>query len=206
MRRSALPVSVILASGLLVSGCSGVTTFLGDTHSPIWNPNRPVGDSENMRRVKGQPTDVEPLVPEPGNVWPGPAKPEPTLQDLEQQQNDMTRGVSPGQQQTPFLPDHTQPHPTTRGSSTPPGNGQPGLPPELTGPPRYPVPSSVPGPGPQGQIFQTPKGPAVGTRNQGSTSTINTPGNNGSIVVPNGNGTSTVIAPDGSISTVPTPK
>ena len=36
--------------------------------------------------------------------------------------------------------------------------------------------------------------------------TIVTPGGGQSIVVPNGNGTSTVIHPDGTVETVPTPK
>jgi len=36
--------------------------------------------------------------------------------------------------------------------------------------------------------------------------TMTTPGGGSAIVVPNGNGTSTVIKSDGSIETIPTPK
>jgi len=195
MRRNALSVSCLLSACLLLSGCSGTTVFWGDTLGFAWNPNRPIGDSENMRRVRGLPADVPVLKPEEGNVWPGPAAPPPTLQDLEKQQNDLG-GAQPNPAPGPFMPDHRQP--------TPGGLAAP-LAPE-TGPPAVPPRSSVPSAGPQGPIYQTPSGPAVGTRGQGSINTINPPGNAGSIVVPNGNGTSTVISPDGSISTVPTPK
>ena len=54
-------------------------------HAPGTNPNMPAGDSENMRRVTGEQVEVPPLPPEPGDIWPGPLPPEPTLQELEQQ-------------------------------------------------------------------------------------------------------------------------
>jgi hypothetical protein len=204
---------------LLLPGCSGVYTFLSDTHSFTWNPNRPIGDSENIRRVRGLAPNLPPVTPEPGNVWPGPVPPEPTLSDLEKDTTPL--GTQPGMppapdgstnpsQTTPAAPDHRQPRPITRGSSTPPGNTQPGLTlaPPGTGAPPVPAapPSSASGPGPVGRVYQTPQGPAVGTQTQGHTDTLSGPGRNGAIVVPNGNGTSTIINPDGSITTVPTPK
>ena len=50
----------------------------------------PVGDSENMRRVMGEQVETPPLTPEPGDIWPGPMPPAPTLQDLEQPGPDRT--------------------------------------------------------------------------------------------------------------------
>jgi hypothetical protein len=196
---------------LLLPGCSGAYNFFSDTHNIVWNPNRPIGDSENIRRVRGLPPTLAPLAAEPGNVWPGPVPPEPTLSDLERDTaplgNQTTPDTGGNQSQTaPALPDHKQPRPITNGSSTPPGNTQPGLAPLSSGPTAPAPRSSVPGPGPVGNVYQTPQGPAVGTRTQGNIDTLSGPGRNGAIVVPNGNGTSTIINPDGSILTVPTPK
>ncbi len=174
MRRVAM-VAVLL----LLSGC-GYDTFLGDTQWIYWNPNRPIGDSENMRRVKGVEPSLETLKPEAGNVWPGPIAPEPTLEDLEKTQNQdlMTLNGQPPNpaaspmstlpQVGPALPAHQQPRP-----AAPPGSADSSLPPELQ--PLRTVP------------------PASGS-------------GSGDIVVPNGNGTSTVIRRDGSVVTIPTPK
>ena len=41
------------------------------------------GDNEKAAKVY---QNITPLQPEAGNVWPGPQKPDPTLQELEQQQ------------------------------------------------------------------------------------------------------------------------
>ncbi len=51
------------------------------------NPNTPAGSSETLQRIRGESYEVAPLLPEKGNVWPGPSAPDPTLQDLEAQQN-----------------------------------------------------------------------------------------------------------------------
>jgi hypothetical protein len=151
---------------LLLPGCSGAYNFFMDTHTHVWNPNQPIADSENIRRVRGLAPQLPPVTPEPGNVWPGPVPPEPTLSDLEKDTTPLGGKVSPDttSPQTPAAPDHRQPRPTLGGVST--------LPPSLP-----------PGTGPAGGA-----------------------GRNGAIVVPNGNGTSTIITPDGSITTVPTPK
>ncbi|MBV9784499.1 MAG: hypothetical protein JO264_11840 [Acidisphaera sp.] len=201
MRRIAL-----LGMALLLPGC-GFDTFVGDTHTFLVNPNRPIGDSENMRRVRAQAVDEEPLKPEPGNVWPGPAAPEPTLADLEQQGNQgtsptlpngPTMSVVPPQEQMPRLP-------TRRGSSTPPPETQPGL----TAPPPAgvaPRPATPAAPAPGSRTYLTPHGPMLGTPS-GGIDTLTAPnGTSGGIAVPNGNGTTTIIAPDGSITTVPTPR
>ena len=167
----------------------------------------PVGSSENMRRAMGEVVEVRPLTTEPGDVWPGPLPPEPTLEDIEKQglQPQVERPV-PGspdfQNQAPNLP----PPPAARGSSTPPTNNQLGLTPLPA--PRPPQASSPtpPGPNPAGQVYPTLNGPAVTNGGTGGYQTTTTPGGGSAIVVPNGNGTSTVIHSNGTIETVPTPR
>ena len=188
MRRTA-----ILASLLLLPGCTGFGEFVNHTFTlPGTNPNLPMTDSENVRRALGQPSQVDPLAPEPGNVWPAPQGPEATLSDIQQRQgNETGRGFPltsvPGAE--PNYPAGRQPRPL--GSSTPPISA-----------PR----SSAPGPGPQGSIVQTPSGPAVDAGGTSSYRQLTTPQGPGAIMVPNGNGTSTIINPNGTVQTVPTPR
>jgi len=205
--------TVTLGLLVLLPGCTGFGTFLDHTLTlPGENPNLPMADSENVRRALGQQIDVAPLAPEAGNVWPGPQAPEPTLTDVQRRPGteDNRRfepttvpGAAPG------LPAGRQPRPTTRGSSTPPGSVEPGLTPlprNNVPPPPLPPQSSAPGPGPQGQVVQTPQGPAVDAGGTRGYRQLTTPQGPGAIMVPNGNGTSTIINPNGSIQTVPTPR
>ena len=170
------------------------------------NPNMPAGDSENMRRVVGEQVAAPPLTPEPGDIWPGPLPPATTLQDLERQgQPTGAERPRPGsplyQGQAPDLPP-----PSARGSSTPPGSTQPGLtrlppptPPQATNP-------TPPARNPAGQVVPTQQGPGVSTGGTSGYQTLTTPGGGSGIIVPNGNGTSTIIHSDGRIETVPTPR
>jgi hypothetical protein len=191
MRRFAL-----IGLVLLLPGCTGFADFMGDTLTYGINPNSPVGDSENMRRARGLDAEIEPLTPEPGNIWPGPVQQMPTLQDLEKS------GFQPPPGGQPYSPDHRQPVP--RGSSTPPGNVEPGLPPELQ--PRPPsVSTTPPAPNPSGRVVQTPSGPGVTSGGTSGYQTLTSP-EGSSVVVPNGNGTSTVIHPNGTVETIPTPR
>ncbi|HET7880764.1 MAG TPA: hypothetical protein VFL55_07740 [Acetobacteraceae bacterium] len=196
---------------LALSGC-GYNTWWNPPFTTGTNPNMPVGNSENMRRVIGDEVETPVLTPEPGDIWPGPLKPEPTLQELEQQgtQSAPERPV-PGspdfrnqQQPPPNLPPIP---PQSRGSSTPPGSNQPGLS-ALPGPtPPRPTDTSPPGRNPAGQVVPTQQGPGVSTGGTSGYQTLTNPGGGGSsIIVPNGNGTSTIIHPDGKIETVPTPR
>src|SRR5690242_4768236 len=128
MRRIAL-ASLCFA----LSGC-GFDTWSNPPFSSGTNPHFPIGDSENLRRVTGEQVETPPLTPEPGDIWPGPLPPSPTLQDLEQ------GGAQPGVEQpvpgSPLfqqnqVPGYQQPNvpppPPGRGSSTPPGSNQPRL-------------------------------------------------------------------------------
>lgn len=201
MRRTAL-----LAVPLLLSGCSGFHTFFYDTH---WfgNPNKVLGNSETLLRVRGGIVEQPPLRPEPGDVWPGPTPPQPTLQELMRQENEELRRPLPAPTPVPqmpgMLPSGKLP---PQSAPLPPGLGQPGSPalpkPPPPGPPLAPVKPPA-----GGHVYQTPEGPAVGTPGPGGYETLTSPrGEPGGIVVPNGNGTSTIILPDGRVLTVPTPK
>jgi hypothetical protein len=198
---------------LTLAGC-GYQTWWNPPFTTGFQPYAPTGDAENLLRAKGDVVNVQPLTPQPGDVWPGPVPPEPTLQELEQQGNmqpaseqaepgsPLNRGaVTPGQT-PPSLPPEV-----SHGSSTPPGSNQP----SLTPLPRQrpvrpsPAPSIPPVPAP-GQVVPTPSGPGVTTGGTQGYQTMTMPGGGTAIVVPNGNGTSTVIKSDGTIQTIPTPR
>jgi hypothetical protein len=191
-----MPRFVVLGLVLTLAGCGGgLNTWHDLPFTTGSNPNLPPGDSENMRRVMGGTANMQPLTPEAGDVWPGPIATPPTLQDLE--------GQGP-------QPEQPQPLPPV-GSSTPPGSTQPGLAPLPTGlsarsPGQSTTTPSAAAPQP-GQMYQTGRGPAVSTGGTSNYQTLTAPGEAGqSIVVPNGNGTSTIIHPNGTVETVPTPK
>ena len=181
---------------LLLPGCAGFGDFAGDTFTYGVNPNAPVGDSENMKRVRGVEARVEPLVPEPGDIWPGPVQPPPTLQDLEK------GGFQPTPNAQPTAPERREKRP--RGSSTPPRSLEPGPSPPVSFPPPT-VNNAPPSRGPVGQAVQPPSGPGVISGGTGGYQTLTTPQGQ-AVVVPNGNGTSTVIHSDGSVETIPTPR
>ena len=193
---------------LVLSGC-GYNTWWNAPFTSGSNPNMPAGTSENMRRVTGEQVDTAPLNPEPGDIWPGPVQAIPSLQELEQQglQSGPEQPVpgspeSQGNAPTPYTP----PPPPKRGSSTPPAP----IPPTTAPPQVRPAPpvATVPPPAqnPGGQLYQTQKGPGVTGGGTTGYQTLTTPGGGSAIVVPNGNGTSTIIHSDGSIETVPTPR
>jgi hypothetical protein len=204
MRRLALIALTITLPGCDYVGSpfTGFGGFIGNTHGFQANPNRPAGSSENMRRSEGVEVPIEPLLPESGNIWPGPTPPEPTLSDLQRQQNQQE---PPSPQQPPEQPP-TQPPPgrPPRGSSTPPGSVQPGLPSVEGAPAPAPAPNEQPAP--KGQVFQTPGGPVVSNPGSNGIQTFTSPKGGQGIVIPNGNGTSTLIGPDGSVTTVPNPR
>jgi hypothetical protein len=199
-----------LALALMLSGC-GYRTWWNPPLIEGYNPNLPVNDSENMRRVQGQEPSVPPLTTEPGDIWPGPLAPPPTLKDLE-----TTGGLTPQPEApvpgSPLSRGIGTPYPSPNpspGSSTPPENAQPGQSAPQPAPPLSSYaspPAAPPSRGASGQVIQTPSGPAVSTGGGPGYQTTTTPGGGQSIVVPNGNGTSTVIHSDGRIETIPTAK
>jgi len=214
MRRSA-PVSpsfglLLLPLLLVLAGCEGVDSpgdvvgnpfsgfggFISDTHTFRDNPNGPVGDADNMQRARGLEVQTPPLLPEPGNIWPGPLPPEPTLADLQKEQNSGA----------PYSPPPANPEPPVRprGSSTPPPMSQaPSLPqPGAAAPP--PAAGQISAPSPN--VVQTPDGPAVINTGGNGVQTYTLPNGGSGRAIPNGNGTMTLIGGDGRVTTVPMPR
>ncbi len=202
---------------LVLAGC-GYNTWWEPPFTTGTQPYAPTGDAENLLRAKGVAVNPTPLTPQPGDVWPGPVPPTPTLQELEQQGNlepapeqavpgsPLSRGAVP-QGQAPGQAPPSPPPRMSHGSSTPPGSNQPGLAPL---PPQQPVTAppgpSLPPPPRAGQVVPLNGGTGVTTGGTQGYQTMTVPGGGSAIVVPNGNGTSTVIKSDGSIETIPTPK
>jgi hypothetical protein len=182
---------VVLAA-LLATGCtgSGFARYEADTFSFPWNnPNEPTGGTENFARARhGIKNANQPLLTEAGDIWPGPPMLVPTLKDLQKQQmaeiNNQGGTVDTGLAPLPALP------------------SLPGY--EIS-------PQEAPHPTPT-HVFQSgsvavPGGRTVPLGGAESYKEVN-PGANGmpgAIVVPNGNGTSTVIGPTGNVTTIPTP-
>ncbi|MCW3476011.1 hypothetical protein [Limobrevibacterium gyesilva] len=203
MRRMAL-----LGSILLLSACespssyvgnplSGFGGFVSNTTSLRLNPNGPTGPSDNMRRVRGEEFTTEPLLPEAGNIWPGPPPPEPTLMDLQRQQMEPLPPVTPPEQPRPAPP---------RGSSTPPVPVTPTPLPGVPGaavPPRAPAAPVAVAPG---GVVQTPQGPATIRNSPNGVQTYTLPSGVTGRAINNGNGTMTLIGPDGSVQSVPVPR
>lgn len=187
-----------LALLLALSGC-GSSTWSDLPFTPGRNPHLPVDPSETMTRAMGGTPAVAPLLPEPGDIWPSKMPAEPTLQDMEANQQNGTLPPGPpagtpigsSSYVPPPLPKLASPSAGTSASapaSTPAGNGAAAK-------------GSV-----SGQVYQTPQGPVVTSGGAGGYQTATTPGGGQAIIVPNGNGTSTIIHADGTLETVPTPK
>jgi len=205
-----------LSLTLMLAGC-GYKTWSSPPFTTGNLPYAPTGDSENLMRAKGVDVDVPALTPQAGDVWPGPLPPTPTLQDLEQQGDlepgpeqpvpgsPLNRGTAPESETTPGQAPSLPPQ-VTHGSSTPPGSNQPTLEPLPEQQAIRPLrPPHLPPPPASGQVVQTPSGPGVTTGGTSGYQTMTTPGGGTAIVVPNGNGTSTIIKSDGTIQTIPTP-
>ncbi len=195
---------ILLGLVLLLPGCAyvgnpfdGFGGFISDTNTIRRNVNSPPGDSINMQRARGEEPTSMPLLPEQGNIWPGPPPPEPTLSDLEKEQG-ISNPTAPGEE-FPRLP-------PPRGSGSPPAPGQ--------APSGAPMSSFTPAPSPGApSIAVTP--PAVVTTDRGA-ATITTdangiqsfrlPDGSGGHVVNNGNGTLTMIGNDGRVFSAPAPR
>ena len=188
MRRLLLPLLLAIP----LSGCAthvgnpseGLGGFLSNTFSWRGGGNRPALDSANARRVMGGAEEAEPLLPEAGNVWPGPLPPARTMADL---QRDMS---------TPLPPIDAAPG-ASRAAAAP--AAAPAARPT-------PVPSPVPAPVPAGRLLQTPQGPATTVIGGNGVETFTLPNGRSGIVMPNANGTLTLIGPDGTSQTIPAPR
>jgi hypothetical protein len=162
MRRIALLGLTILLPGCQFAGnpLDGFTGFIGDTHTFNENPNAPVAQSETEKRVRGEDVAIAPLLPEPGEVWPGPPPPIPTLQDVQKLNSN-----------------------------------------EMLPPPNIPA-APPPSVFPQNAPLSTPQGAIVPYNGGNNIQTFQGQGGVG-LIVPNANGTNTIISPNGTVSTAP---
>jgi hypothetical protein len=211
---------IALSGLLLLSGCTGFGHFIGDTHTFSTNPNPPAGDSANMQRAYGGAGAQEALIPETGQVWPTAIPAMPTLADIQKEMN-LNGNAAPqlgpvpaGPGQIPNLNTLPGMQGTTPGLPQVPGAGTaPGA--SLTAPPLAGMSPPVKAPYTEppdltmpkvGTTVATPQGPVTitgGTANYQTLAPIN--GQGGGILIPNGNGTSTLVMPNGAISTVNSP-
>jgi hypothetical protein len=201
MRRTAL------CGLLLLSGCTGFGHFLSDTHSFASNPNAPAGDSANMQRANGGAGQQQVVEADTGNVWPTSIPAMPTLSEI-QKQMELTGPTTPLGGVPGGANGGLAPLPTVPGAQSGLGTGAslPGMGIPNSAHDNFKAPASPTMPK-LGTTIQTPQGPTTvigGTANYQTVAPIN--GQGGGILIPNGNGTSTLVMPNGTISTVPTPK
>lgn len=198
MRRLAL----LGLCSLSLSGCA-FNEWWRPPFLPAPDPYAPMGDAENLERARGNTVAVQPLNQEAGNVWPGPVTPTPTLEDLvKQERSGQLPQIEtlPGQPQAPAVP-------APQSGPAPNNSVQPVVPyvPPVPTPHGSSGPNPVPTP-PTGGVVQTPEGPGVTSGGTGAFKTLTMPNGTTGIVVPNGNGTSTVIFSNGQVQTIPAPK
>jgi len=206
---------IALTGLLFLSGCTGFGHFVSDTHTLQKTPNAPQGDSLSMQRANGKAGVAPAITPEQGQVWPTAIPAMPTLADIQKQMDLNGSGVPqlgpvpsgpgqlpnlnalPGMQGTSPMPNNPSVHGT---NPAPPAAANPaasGL--SASAPPSLTMPKI-------GTTITTPMGPATitgGTANYQTLAPIN--GQSGAILIPNGNGTSTLVMPNGTINTVTTP-
>ncbi|GBQ15296.1 hypothetical protein AA21291_2123 [Swaminathania salitolerans LMG 21291] len=171
-----------MALSAFLSGCSGFGKFVHDTASlPGANPNMPEGTSENLARVRGHSYVAEPILPASGNVWPGAPQPLPTLRDVESSPHGLTESLSdPNSYFGAMATNHGEGHDNgplfddggvlSIGEHDNVVNG-------VRPPTRPSLPSSV----------------------EDNAGKYISPSRSGTIVIPNGDGTTTLIAPDGTV-------
>lgn len=174
MRKAAL-----LAIPLFLSGCSGFGKSIQDMATlPGANPNMPDGQSENLEKVKGHAYLAMPILPESGNIWPGAPQPLPTLRDVEASPNGLRDAMSDTNSYFGSM---------TKGldaSGTQLGDGGSLAIGEHDG-----VVNGVRG----------AMRPSLSSSVEDNAHKFISPSRSGTIVIPNGDGTSTQIDPDGTV-------
>lgn len=130
--------TLVLGMALLLSGCTSEQQFFRQAIWPFGNPNAPAATGETAQRALGQSPPVSVLKAQPGDVWPGPVQPMPTLSQVQQNAN-----LPLGQGYTPSLPSPYPPGETPPVGDAASGdlgnslyaiqNGQPVVPPPVPG-------------------------------------------------------------------------
>ncbi len=223
------------ALGLLVllGGCGGVVSpfstaadsasTAGGLFGRPWDGNRPeiLATSTTVARLRTQADPAELLLPEPGDVWPGPLPPRTTLANPDA----ALRGVpdyQPAGARNFSDPDIGPAPERPRGPRGAPSAGLPGqlrgsssLPPPPLTPPDLPqAQAPLPPPAPlaprpparaDGRIIQTPNGPVVTSGGTDRVQSFTVPGGGTGTAVRDGNNT-VLFGPDGRVQTVPNPR
>lgn len=204
LKLSAFRAAALLTATVAVAGCSsvesgiaGVQSSLTGTYTrfgPQWGGMRPAMPTESLtvQRIRGQADPLEPLRPEPGDVWPVEEGPRATLANPEEALRGVRTGEAP---------------PRTRGSSgfeNAPGAAPAVMSPIFEAPTPPPRANRTDGQTPPGQVFQTPRGPVVGTGGAGNVQSTVSPQGSG-LAIRDG-GTTTLFGPDGQARQVPTPR
>jgi hypothetical protein len=173
---------------------------MGERVGAPWGGTRPrsPGESLTVQRVTGAYADSQPLLPEPGNVWPAPEAPRATLMNPDQALRGIP-GYEPGAPPPVALPqpggqgeEQQPPRPTRRrGTGGPfvpaPTSGAPEPPPPQATLPQLPPLPPLPDRAPGGQVIQTPQGGLTPSTQSGNVSTFNTPGGPSGTITRDGN-------------------
>ncbi len=203
---------------LLLSACNSVGNpldgfggFLGDTISFQSNPNRPIPESDNIRRVMGQEVENEPILSETGNIWPAMPRVEPTRITLEQAPpaHPMAAApiaapiAAPVATPTPATPTPATPTPLapTPVAPPPPPPQPPPQPPTVAAPVIPPATAIT-----SGTTLATAKGPAILTTGANGIINYTLPSGATGRAINNGNGTMTLIGTDGTVMSAPVPR
>lgn len=205
LKLSAFPALALVTLALGTTGCarveSGFANMQGslsgtyDRFGPNWGGMRPTGpaDSLTVQRIRGAGQPLEPLRPEPGDVWPVEEGPRATLANPEE----ALRGVPP----------MTEPR-RARGSAGA-FEGAPNAAPSVISP-VFEAPTPPPranrtdGQRESGQIFNSQQGPVTSTGGSGNVRTTISPQGSG-LAIRDG-ATTTLIGPGGNVQQVPTPR
>ncbi len=200
--------------GLLIGlgACSTPETgFREALWSPFAGPTPVASDSLTVQRIRGGNPEVAPLASEPGNVWPEPETPRPTLlggpeeafRNIPEYRPTLVPANEPARSPVP-TPGATPPR--ARGSSTGPAAPLP-LAEQQRAPVAQPAfPPSPPAPRLEGRPLTDPSGrPGVSTGGTPRMEGFTTPGGAGGTVLRDGN-VETWIGADGQTRTRVVPR
>ena len=198
---------------LLLGACSfsdgftnpfeGMGGYIGDTITFRSGPNRPLAESDNIRRAMGDDVEVEPMLPESGNIWPGTPRQDPTM---------MAPAVAPQaaapQASAPQASVSPTPNPVPGSSVAPQAPVVVAKAPVPVAPVSVPAPVIAPATAllPSGTAVATPQGSAVITTTQSGLMNYTLPSGATGRAINNGNGTMTLIGADGTVLTAPAPR
>ncbi|UPY35116.1 hypothetical protein [Sediminicoccus sp. KRV36] len=206
LKLSTIRVLALLTVSVGVAGCARVESGFAwaqgglsgtyDRFGPNWGGMRPTMPNESLtvQRIRGQADPLEPLRPEPGDVWPGEDAPRATLANPEE----ALRGIRTSE---------TEPRRTrgTSGYENSPGAAPPVMSPIFEAPTPPPRANRTDGASTgSGQVFQSQQGPVVGTGGSGRVQSTVSPQGSG-LAIRDG-ATTTLIGPGGNVQQVPTPR